>query len=271
MKRLVSILLAITFIFALGVSASARLVGDVNSDGKTNSSDALLILRYTVGNPSDTINVDYADVTGDGKINSTDALVVLTIAVGKYEGDLEVEDKLITSYKADVVDPVMATGTYTLTTEVAVDDIVSTASIMVKGSDLCIDTYSQGATIRMLVLSGKTYLVIPMDLGLVKGVYGEIDKELNMNVGTPAKFTYLKSEYVTVDGVEYICESYKREDGGVTDYYFKDGKWAMMGSTVDGETQLQKIVEFKKGVDESCFSLSGYKEVDMSNLMNSQQ
>lgn len=271
MKRFISVLLAITFIFAFGVGASARLVGDVDSSGKTNSTDALLILQYTVGKTNESMNVDYADVNGDEKINSTDALVVLKIAVGNYDGDLEVEDTLVTNYKAEIVDPVMATGIYTLTTEVEVDDTVSTAAIMVKGNDLCIDTYSQGATIRMLVLSGKTYLVIPMDLPFYKGVYGEIDQELNMNVGTPAKVTYLKSEYVTVDGVEYICESYQREDGGVTDYYFKDGKWAMMGSTSDGETQIQKIVDFKKGVDESSFSLSGYKEVDMSSLMNSQQ
>lgn len=270
MKRFISVLLAITFIFAFGVGASARLVGDVDSDGKTNSTDALMVLQHTVGKTSESMNVDYADVNGDKKVNSTDALIVLKIAVGDYDGDLEVEDTLVTNYKAEIVDPIMATGIYTLTTEVEVDGVVNTAEIMIKGNDFCINTYSQDVTIRMLVLSGKTYLVIPMDLGLFKGVYGEIDRELDMNIGTPAKVTYLKSEYVTIDGVEYICESYQREDGGMTDYYFKDGKWAMMGATSDGETQLRKIVKFKKGVDESCFSLNGYREVDLSNLMAQQ-
>ena len=37
----------------------------------------------------------------------------------------------------------------------------------------------------------------------------------------------------------------------------KDGKWVMLSVTTDGETTTQKILEFKKGVEKSKFSLSG--------------
>ncbi len=57
--------------------------GDVDGDGMINSSDALLIMRYCVGNRTLEENQKkYADVNDDGKINSADALAVLNRAVG---------------------------------------------------------------------------------------------------------------------------------------------------------------------------------------------
>ena len=38
---------------------------------------------------------------------------------------------------------------------------------------------------------------------------------------------------------------------------FKDGKWVMLSVTSDSETTTQKILDFKKGVEKSKFSLSG--------------
>ena len=49
MKKFISILMALTFAAALTVGSSAALLGDVNKDGKVNSTDALSILRYIVG------------------------------------------------------------------------------------------------------------------------------------------------------------------------------------------------------------------------------
>ncbi len=267
MKRIISIILAAVIVCSLCVGASARLVGDVNSDGKTNSIDALLILRKGVGY-NDSINEAYADVNSDGKINSLDALTVLLISVGKYDGDLEIEDELVTNYKAQIVDPVMATGCYTIITEVETDGVVNTVSIMIDGKNVCVETTAQDKTIRILNLDGKNYLVFPMKLGLSKGVYGEVDKQLDLGGGTPAKVTYKGSTYETVDGVKYVCETYSLEDGTITKYYFRDGKWAMM-ATVDAEgTNIQKITDFKKGVDESSFSLKGYTKIDLSGAVN---
>ena len=59
------------------------VLGDLNSDGKINSADALTILKQSVGMISlskfEKLSADY---TGDGTINSADALAVLKYAVG---------------------------------------------------------------------------------------------------------------------------------------------------------------------------------------------
>lgn len=62
------------------------VMGDVNGDGKVNSSDALAILQHSVGSKTLEGNaLVTADLSGDGMINSADALACLQIAVGQYE------------------------------------------------------------------------------------------------------------------------------------------------------------------------------------------
>ena len=60
-------------------------MGDVDGNGKTNSSDALSILKYFVDlEKIDGLYLKAADVTKDGRVNSSDALLIL-----KYMVDLE--------------------------------------------------------------------------------------------------------------------------------------------------------------------------------------
>lgn len=62
------------------------VMGDINGDGKVNSSDALSILQHSVGSKLLEGNaLVTADLSGDGMINSADALACLQIAVGQYE------------------------------------------------------------------------------------------------------------------------------------------------------------------------------------------
>lgn len=77
--------------------------GDVNGDGRTNSSDALMILQYSVGKITE-INSTYADANHDGRINSTDALIALQISVGSYQGEwwFDIEDGFSTYQVSDV-------------------------------------------------------------------------------------------------------------------------------------------------------------------------
>ncbi len=267
MKRFLSFMLAAAMLLALSVSASARLVGDVDSSGKVNSSDALIVLKYSV-DKSFELNEKYADINGDEKVNSSDALLVLKISVGLYEGDLEVNDELVTDYKAQIIDPIMSTGKYTLTTEIDSGEKVIFA---VNGDDVCIDTVTDEITLRILQLDGKKYLVV-LDLislpfvGKVS-VYDEYDGDSKFNIGNSSDARYIKSEKVAVDGVEYIRETYKLANGKTNEYYFKDGKWTMLGTVTDGVTQLQNVVSLKRGVDMSVFSLDGMVETDLSSIM----
>lgn len=63
----------------------AKATGDVNGDGRTNSTDAMTILKHSTGytsllsSESKFIN---GDVNGDGSVNSLDALIILQISTG---------------------------------------------------------------------------------------------------------------------------------------------------------------------------------------------
>lgn len=64
--------------------APSYKLGDVNSDGKINSFDALEILRYSTGAVKFTANqLKAADLDRNGKVDSNDALIVLLISTGK--------------------------------------------------------------------------------------------------------------------------------------------------------------------------------------------
>lgn len=63
-------------------------IGDVNSDGKVNATDALMALETAVGsfNPSKSQR-KAADIDKDGRITSNDALIMLSISSGSLSID----------------------------------------------------------------------------------------------------------------------------------------------------------------------------------------
>lgn len=69
----------LTVTVSIRVGESAALWGDVNGDGKVDSTDAVLLLRYAA-KLSVTIDTSVADVSGDGKIDSTDVVLILRYA-----------------------------------------------------------------------------------------------------------------------------------------------------------------------------------------------
>ena len=93
-KRVMCALLVIGILLTSSMTAFAVTAGDVNSDSKLNSTDALCILKHSVGATPSKFDKSAADINADGKINSTDALVVLKITVGIGSGEMS---------KADVV------------------------------------------------------------------------------------------------------------------------------------------------------------------------
>ncbi len=63
--------------------ATVYCKGDISKDGKTNSSDALMVLQHSVKKIELTSwQIILADVYADSKINSSDALEILKISVG---------------------------------------------------------------------------------------------------------------------------------------------------------------------------------------------
>ena len=89
MKKILCALLVLGIIFASTFTAFAATAGDVNSDGKINSGDALGILKYAVGISPKDFNKNVADMNKDKKVNSSDALIVLQISVGLIKPDIE--------------------------------------------------------------------------------------------------------------------------------------------------------------------------------------
>ena len=66
------------------VASRSNTKGDVNSDGRINSNDALLVLQASTGLLTLSDNQKkLAEVTNDGKVNSSDALKILQFATGK--------------------------------------------------------------------------------------------------------------------------------------------------------------------------------------------
>lgn len=265
MKRILSILLsALLAVSAFGISASARTLGDVDGDKAARSSDALKILMYSVGT-LDSIDEKLADVNCDGIINSSDALTVLRISVGLYEGPTDVD------LKPEIIDPITATGKFTIST--VIDDVDENGdpismptTIMVNGNDICIQTKVEGFNARILVLNNKAYLVFPdfrMYAELDDTDIGNLDFS-NISVGSGV--TYCGSEFVTEGKNTYTVDSYKSEDGTISNYYFLDGKWAKAETVNGSQKKVQTITDFKSGVNKSYFSLAGMIKIDPSQL-----
>ena len=90
MNKFIKAGISLATVAAIAASASAMAfatdyMGDVNDDGAVNSSDALLILRHSVGDETVTLNLKKADIDTNGTVNSADALAALRMSVGLDE------------------------------------------------------------------------------------------------------------------------------------------------------------------------------------------
>lgn len=74
-KFLVSTLITLTTIGCLGISVNATTVGDVNSDGKVNIQDGLIISKTLVGNQY-SYDENNLDLNSDGVIDYIDLAIV---------------------------------------------------------------------------------------------------------------------------------------------------------------------------------------------------
>lgn len=82
MKKILAVLTALSIVMLLNIGAFAAPLGDTNNDGRIDSSDALAVLKYSVGIEEKDFLSESADIDDDGKINSKDALAILKASVG---------------------------------------------------------------------------------------------------------------------------------------------------------------------------------------------
>lgn len=101
-KRLVALALAAILALSFTTVTFAAYKGDINGDNLVNSSDALAVLRYSVGLDKE-INEKAADMDEDGNINSSDALAILKVSVGIDEKE-ELPEEPETPDKPEVPD-----------------------------------------------------------------------------------------------------------------------------------------------------------------------
>lgn len=65
-----------SLVMAVSMGAAASLRGDLNSDGKVNTDDAIYLLYHTFS-PDEYPTEQSADLNGDGKVNTDDAIYLL--------------------------------------------------------------------------------------------------------------------------------------------------------------------------------------------------
>ncbi len=205
MKKLLALSLAITLFLTLALPSFAVYKGDVNNDGTINSTDALIVLKYSVGS-IETIDKAVADMNNDGNINSTDALKILRISVGLEESEDIHKHNYIT----------------TVTNKTCKDDAKVTYTC-----DSCGDTYSK--TVSPIALS----MTFKGTSSVVIGAYATYTKSYIVNVSGGYGTVLLKYELYSsstatspvdtldfTDGTAYQV-SYKNNEDAINNYVVK--------------------------------------------------
>lgn len=260
MKKLFSALLILGILLTSTVTAFATTAGDVNSDGKINSGDALGILKYAVGMSPKDFNKNVADINNDKKINSSDALVVLQISVGLIKPN---GDSNKTTLRDEVIGKVVNDKKFTLSLTVIGEGEKIPTTITMDGDNFATAMSLDGINTRVITKGRKTYIAFDY---LGTKMYMEADgDEMGvgdlMNAGSNND-TYVKTTTVKEGSKTYTCEEYRSADGVVTKYYFEGKKWVRQ-EVIEGDTvSICEIHELRDSVDKSLFDLTGYTKLE---------
>ena len=255
MKKLFCVMLTLGILLTSTVTAFAATKGDVNSDGKLNSSDALAILQYSVGSNPKSFNKNVADMNNDGNINSSDALIVLKISVGLVDGNA-------TTLRDEVIASVIKDKKFTISMTVISEGEEIPTTVTMDGNNFAAALSLDGMDSKIITKGGKTYIAFDY---LGTKMYMETDDDMGVGdfINTESdNDTYVKTTTVKDGSKTYTCEEYKSTDGTVTKYYFEGKKWVRQ-EVIDGSTiAISKIHELKDSVDRSLFDLTGYEKLD---------
>ena len=67
--------------FISTIDISDEMIGDVNSDGYVDLTDAIMIVNHSLNNTPSNFKMKVADVNGDGNIDLTDAIIVVNMSL----------------------------------------------------------------------------------------------------------------------------------------------------------------------------------------------
>ncbi len=152
-KGFLAVILSAIFIFStfatsIVVTSAVQSFGDVNNDGKINSSDALMVLQVSVKKAEKKEDIFlYGDVDVNGKLNSTDALLILQKGVGEVIA--------VTDFSLNVQDKTVSVGTaLKLEAFDFIPKLAGNTAVEWSSSDATVATVDQKGTVKT-VKQGK--------------------------------------------------------------------------------------------------------------------
>lgn len=190
-RKLIAVILSAVFIFltfatSIVVTSAVQSFGDVDNDGKINSSDALIVLQVSVKKKEKKEDIFlYGDVDVNGKLNSTDALLILQKSVG--------EEIAVTDFSLNVQDKTVSTGT-TLKLEAFdfIPKIASNITVEWLSSDTTVATVDSKGTVKT-VKPGKVKITAKTTDG------SKIEKSVNITVAPVISSVKVDKTQITLE------------------------------------------------------------------------
>ena len=228
MKKIIALLVSTLLLvscFTIGAGAASAQSGDIDGDGDINSSDARLVLRYSVGlEKLNEEQIENADVNKDGAVNSADARMVLRGSVG-------LENTAAFGLNGSQI---FNSGHYTMSSNAVDENGISFVRAQTKDSfyveaTMPLDLSSNGievvgkpVSIGMLSVAGKVYWVLPAvnaflllddtisgEMGIDSSIFDDLIPALEGSASQAPD----SIEILEMDGQEVIRYTYKNENG----------------------------------------------------------
>ena len=273
-KRIIAIFLTAVLVigacFVSAFAASPYKYGDVDMNGKINSTDAFKVLQFSTGLTSlDSRRQALADANGNGKVNSSDALEILKAATGLISSVTKTDANTL---KTKVVEPVFASEKHTVGVTLTYSGLSFDCSVATDGKAkttsvyqfAMIDNKLQYVEMRFLEKDGKTYIILPS-----QKKYCEADVPTEILIFGDMISLVCQSDVVygatTTERVglkSYTCETYYDSPESYVKYYFDGNKFAKLKCGDSSETVEFTINEFKATAASTLFTIPSDYTVD---------
>lgn len=177
---------------------------------------------------------------------------------------------------------IIESGTYTLKATIKNGDVTVPITLYAdKGGKYCIETElrtSALSSVKAVFLSDgkKIYLILPtmkmyIEAGTTDELLGEqdaISAFTDPTVVQGENAMYVKTDFITLDGKEYVVEEYKTDDGATIKYYYLNENLKRIEAVEsNGDATIIEIESISPYVPANAFSLpSGY--TDMTGTFN---